>query len=120
MEFVTFNLDDLYRTCYGLPKSNVTYYTNSNYTTSAGINQGVYMIPYSSFVNYFQKIYADSSSSSNGLIIGNNSVDSKYVQLSTVNVLSSIWTKRFGDALPLITSSGGNVNPTNCYSMDGL
>lgn len=51
--------------------------------------------------------------------MGDSSVETKPVQLSTVNILSSIWTKRFGDALPYISNSGGS-NRRGCSYIDGL
>lgn len=110
----------IYYQCYGI--NNMNMYSNSN--SSNNNNEGVYYISYASFNKYMQTTYMqpntnnntntnnnNSNSNSNYIMgIGSESVKSKFIQLNSMNVLSSIWTRRFGDAFTNINISNKNKN----------
>lgn len=88
-------------------------YSNNNNSNN---NEGVYYISYASFNKYIQTTYMqpntntnNNNSNSNYIMgIGSGSVKSKFIQLNNMNVLSSIWTRRFGDAFTNINISNKN------------
>ena len=101
----------IYYQCYGI--NNMNMYSNSNNSNNSN-NEGVYYISYASFNKYIQTTYMqpntnNNNSNSNYIMgIGSGSVKSKFIQLNNMNVLSSIWTRRFGDAFTNINISNKN------------
>lgn len=54
----------------------------------------VYEIPYRDFMSYVRSFYK--TGNDRGVIFASNLLPDKKIELQRVNVLSSIWTKKFG------------------------
>lgn len=91
-------LNQMYFLCYGV--KNVR---------AAQAALSVYEIPYGDFMAYARNFYQNNTH--NRLIFANTSLPASKIQLQRINILDSIWTKKFGNAIYQPTSSDPKSPP---------
>lgn len=84
-------LDSIYYRCYGFNKVQF----------SSNVNLYAYYMTYNDFMNYMYQIYLNDNGKSNKTKYVMD-ISMNKIQLNRINVLSSIWTNKFGQAFDII------------------